>query len=116
MKIISPKIHGVLDYVVVIFLIVAPYIFDLSPLAKTFSIVLGAIHFLLTIFTAFKSGLVKVIPFPIHGLIELLVSIALVILAFTIFSSHITDHFYYACLAVSIFIVFILTDYKAKTI
>ena len=115
MKIISPKIHAVLDYVVAIFLIVAPYLFELSSFAATFSIALGAIHFILTIVTIFRGGAVKLVPFPIHGLIELLVSLTLAVLAFTVFGKSKIDHFYYASLAVAIFIVFILTDYKAKT-
>lgn len=115
MKIISPKIHAILDYFVVIFLIIAPFIFKLSVPAITFSIALAAIHFLLTILTAFKGGLVKLIPFPIHGIIELVVSITLAVLALSLFSTYKPDHFYFACLALAIFIVYILTDYKAKT-
>lgn len=114
MKIISPKIHAVLDYVVAIFLIVAPYLFELSNFAAQFSIALGTIHFILTIVTIFKGGAVKLVPFPMHGLIELAVSITLAVLAFTLFGKYKTDHFYYAGLAVTIFLVYILTDYKAK--
>jgi hypothetical protein len=113
MKIISPKIHVVLDYVVAIFLIIAPNLIDLSANAAIFSMVLGSIHFLLTIVTIFKGGVVKLVPFPIHGIIELIVSVTLGILAFTLFSNHMADHFYYAGLAVAIFLVYLLTDYKA---
>lgn len=113
MKIISPKIHVVLDYLVAIFLIIAPNLIDLSANAAIFSMVLGSVHFLLTIVTIIKGGVVKLVPFPVHGIIELIVSITLGILAFTLFSSHMVDHFYYASLAIAIFLVFILTNYKA---
>jgi hypothetical protein len=115
MKIINPKVHAILDYVVALFLIVAPNIIGLSTTAATFSMVLGGIHFLLTLITVFRGGAVELVPFPVHGFIELVVSFTLAVLALTVFSKHMTDHFYYAGLAVAIFIVFILTDYKAKT-
>lgn len=113
MKIISPKTHAILDYVVAIFLIVAPNLINLSTNAAIFSMILGSIHFLLTILTIFRGGAVKLVPFPIHGIIELIVALTLGVLAFTVFSIHMADHFYYACLAIAIFVVFILTDYKA---
>lgn len=115
MKIISPKVHAVLDYVVALFLIVAPNLIPLSGPAATFSMVLGAIHFVLSLFTIFRGGAVKLVPFPIHGIIECIVSLTLAVLAFTVFGKYKADHFYYASLALAIFAVFILTDYKAKT-
>lgn len=114
MKIISPKTHVVLDYVVALFLIIAPNLIGLSANAAIFSMVLGSIHFVLTIITIIKGGILRLVPFSVHGIIELIVSIALAILAFTLFSSHITDHYYYAGLAIAIFLVYILTDYKAN--
>ncbi|MBB2146141.1 hypothetical protein GM921_11640 [Pedobacter sp. LMG 31464] len=115
MKIISPKVHAVLDYVVALFLIVAPNIIGLSTTAAIFSMVLGGIHFLLTLLTVFRGGAVKLVPFPVHGFIELVVSFTLAVLALTVFSKYKVDHFYYAGLSVAIFVVFMLTDYKAKT-
>lgn len=115
MKIISPKIHAILDYVVAIFLIVAPNLIDLSDFATNFSMTLGVIHFILTLVTIFKGGVTKIVPFPIHGIIELIVSLTLMVLAFTVFGKNKTDHFYFACLAVAILSVYILTDYKTKS-
>lgn len=115
MKIISPKIHAILDYVVAIFLIVAPNLIDLSGFATNFSIALGIIHFILTLVTSFKGGVTKLVPFPIHGIIELIVGLTLMVLAFTIFGTSKTDHFYFACLGVAIIAVYILTNYKAKS-
>lgn len=114
MKIISPKIHMVLDYLMAIFLVIAPQFINFSEKAATFSMVLGGIHFLLTILTKFKGGIVKLVPFRIHGVIEFLVTVALAVLSFTIFRNSMTDHFFFACLALVILIVFLLTDYKAE--
>jgi len=39
---------------------------------------LAVVHLLMTLFTRFPLGLVKVIPFPIHGVVELVVGVVLV--------------------------------------
>lgn len=93
----------------------APNLIDLSDLATNFSMTLGVIHFILTLVTIFKGGVTKLVPFPIHGIIELIVGLTLIVLAFTVFGKNKTDHFYFACLAVTILSVYILTDYKTKS-
>ena len=82
MKIISSKTHAILDYATVIFLLASPSLFDMDNSLSTFTYVLAGVHFILTILTAFEFGLVKVIPFRVHGLIEVVVSIVLAALAF----------------------------------
>lgn len=114
MKIISSKIHAILDYVIAIFLIVIPNLIHLSNFATAFSITLGIIHLILTFVSNFKGGVIKLVPFPVHGTIELIESLTLVVLSFTIFGANKTDHFYFAGLAIALFATFILTDYKAK--
>ncbi len=79
---LNSKIHGAIDYVVVLFLFLSPTLFGLNDITSTFIYALAVIHLLLTITTNFEFGLLKIIPFPIHGLIELIVSIALIGVAF----------------------------------
>ncbi len=114
MKVISSKVHGILDYATVIFLLLSPTMFDMQGSLAIFTYVLGCIHFLLTILTAFEVGLIKVIPFRLHGLIEIVVAIALVGAAFWFRSqdSGLGYHFYLA-LAVVILLVFTLTDFSS---
>ncbi|HEV8284458.1 MAG TPA: hypothetical protein VGQ09_09110 [Chitinophagaceae bacterium] len=81
MKVISPKFHDVLDYVTVLFLAISPSIFAMGAAASNFTYVLAAIHLALTVLTNFDMGIVKVIPLKIHGAIELVVSILLLIVA-----------------------------------
>ena len=113
MKIISSKVHGILDYLTVIFLFVAPTLFKMEGTLCTFTYALASIHFLLTALTNFEVGIFKVIPFRIHGLIELVVSVALIAVAFWFNSNGSEPGFYfYIGLAVVILIVFLLTDFK----
>lgn len=115
MKIISPKAHGILDYLTVIFLFAAPTLFKMEGNLCTFTYVLAGIHLLLTALTNFEPGIIKVIPFRIHGLIELAVSVALIAVAFW-FSSNGSElgFYFYIGLAVVILIVFLLTDFKGS--
>ena len=114
MKIISSKVHGLLDYATVIFLLVAPTIFKMEGILCTMTYVLAVVHFALTALTAFEVGLVKIIPFKLHGVIEIVVSAALggVALWFSNNGNELGFYFY-AGLAIVIMIVFLLTDFKS---
>ncbi|MEP6737064.1 MAG: hypothetical protein ABJA70_16190, partial [Chryseolinea sp.] len=79
---LSSKIHGIIDYVVVVFLLASPSVFPLGEFTSIFTYVLGGIHLALTIGTDFEAGIFKLIAFRIHGVIELIVAVALVALAF----------------------------------
>ena len=114
MKIISSKVHGLLDYATVVFLLLAPTIFQMEGTLCTFTYVLAGVHFALTALTDFEVGLLKVIPFRIHGLLEVVVSIALAGVGLWFRNSGNDLGFYfYIGLAIVIMIVFLLTDFKS---
>lgn len=115
MKIISSKMHGVLDYLVVIFLLVSPTLFKMHGQLCTFTYALAAIHFLLTILTRFELGLIKIIPFPLHGVIEFFVAIVLALVSFWFNKNgNALGFYYYLYFAIAIMLVFVLTDFKGK--
>lgn len=116
MKIISSKFHGVLDYLTVVFLFASPALFAMEGPLVTFTYVLGGIHLLLTVLTDFELGLFKVIPFKVHGLIEIAVAVILTAVAFW-FNSIGSELGFYFCigLAIVILIVFILTNFKKSS-
>lgn len=114
MKVLTPRSHGILDYVTVIAFLLAPTIFDLSGLPATISYLLAVVHFMLTIITAFPLGLIKAIPFRIHGMIELAVSILLVLLPWLLgFTSVPAARNFYVTAGIVIFIVWLVTDYAS---
>lgn len=115
MKIISSKLHGILDYVVVIFLLASPSLFKMEGNLCSFTYALAAIHFSLTIFTKFESGIIRVIPFPLHGLIEFFVAVALTLVSFWFNKNgNSLGYYYYLYFAIALMLVFILTDFKGK--
>jgi hypothetical protein len=115
MKFLTPKIHGAIDYGVVVFLWLSPGIFGLSDFVSAITYVLGGIHLVLTLFTNFHFGLIKIIPFSLHGWIELMVSIILIAAPWLLrFSGNSVDRNFYVGFGIAVFVTWLTTDYKGK--
>ena len=113
MKKISPRIHGALDYITVLFLLFSPSLFDMQSTGSVFTYALAIVHLILTLLTDFPAGVFKIIPLKIHGLIEITVSIALIVVAVWFKSSGDNISFYYYLIFAGIlFIVWSISDYK----
>jgi len=115
MKFISPKIHGIIDYLVVIFLLASPSIFGFTGLLATFTYALAIVHLLLTILTDYNVGLIKVIPFTFHGTIEFIVGVALIAIAYTLFKDNAAGKLFYVIFGTVVLLTWLVTDYKGKT-
>lgn len=106
---LSPRAHGVLDYVTVALFALAPTVLGLVGLAATVSYALAAIHLLMTVTTAFPLGAVAVVPFRLHGTVELVVGVVLVAAAFLLFEG--TARTFYLVMGLVILAVWAATDY-----
>ncbi|MDW8852206.1 SPW repeat protein [Flavobacterium sp. MMLR14_040] len=79
MKLIDTKTHGYLDYIVGIFLMIAPFIFHLdrtSPEGLVFY-VLGATAIVYSLFTNYELSLFRLIPMKVHLFLDVLSGIFL---------------------------------------
>lgn len=116
MKILSSKAHGIIDYLFAFFLLASPTIFQMEGNLCTITYVSGAAHLAITLLTDFEMGAIKVIPFRIHGLIELPVAAALAAIAYWFNNMGNMFGFYlYAALAAVVIIVFLITDFTGPT-
>ena len=79
MNALDARLHGFLDLVTVGVFLLAPFFFGLGGYVAAVAWGLAAAHLLMTLLTRFPLGLVKVIPFPVHGAIELVVGVVLVL-------------------------------------
>ena len=114
---LNSKIHGAIDYLVVIFLFLSPALFGLKDTTATFTYVLAAVHLILTITTKFEFGLVKIIPFNVHGMIELIVSIVLIGVAFYLGNLEgVLSRNFYLSFGIVVFITWLITDYKTSSV
>ncbi len=113
---LNSRIHGAVDYGVVLFLLVSPTVFVLPEMTSKFTYALGIIHLILTVTTKFELGLFKIIPFKIHGIIELIVSLALVAVAFYLgnLEGDLAKYFYLS-FAIAVFLTWLITDYNSSS-
>lgn len=84
-RFIPTKVHGVLDYLVAIALILAPMIFGFAGMggpAVIIPMILGVGLILYSLFTSYEWGLFKVIGMPFHLVFDILASVFLVLSPF----------------------------------
>src|SRR5512141_2209184 len=70
MDLLNARLHGFLDLVTVGVFLLAPFFFGLGGYVAAVAWGLAVVHLLMTLLTRFPLGLVKLIPFPIHGAVE----------------------------------------------
>ncbi len=76
-RFIPTKVHGALDYIVAIALLLAPMIFgfaDMGGPAVVIPMVLGAGLILYSLFTRYEWGAIKVLGMPYHLIFDVLAS------------------------------------------
>jgi hypothetical protein len=114
MNILSPRAHGYIDYLVVIGFFSGPRVFEFDGVAATIAYTLAAVHLVLTLATDFPLGLARIIPFPLHGIIEFFVGVVLLGLPWVAsFSGDETAKLFFLCAGASVILVFLLTNYRA---
>jgi hypothetical protein len=79
MRFLSTKAHGVLDYLVGILLIAAPWLFNFARGgAETWIfVILGAGALVYSLLTRYELGVVKMIPMPVHLILDAMSGILL---------------------------------------
>lgn len=71
MKIISPTLHGILDYLTCGFFLVAPFEFNFTGTYAIVCNLLAGGYLVISLLTNMPFGLFKIIPFWLHGKLEL---------------------------------------------
>jgi hypothetical protein len=106
-----------MDYATVALFALAPTLFDFTGPYATVCYVLAAGYLVVTLLTAFPMGVIKMIPFPVHGGLEL-VSGPMFIAAPYLFGfaqdNPVARNFFMA-MGVVFLIVWFLTDWHAQT-
>lgn len=110
MGIISATVHRWLDFAVVALFAIAPTAFHLTGNTRLLAFGLAAVHLGLTLLTHFPGQARGVVPFRVHGMIELAVGVVLVALPLL---RHWTfgAHTFYIGIGVAILVVWALTRY-----
>lgn len=113
MRILSARIHGVIDLVLVVVLVLGPLLVGLGGSPAAIAYTLAAVHLLMTLFTRFPMGVWKKIPFFVHGIVELVVGIGLLLLpTFAGYGPGSPARRFYIAMGAVILVVWALTAYR----
>jgi hypothetical protein len=89
---VPPQVHGVLDYPLAAVLIAGPLVLDFDHKAATvIALVLGGAATVLAVGTNWTTGIVKVIPPLLHGYVDVVATVALIVLPFAVGFSYRTN-------------------------
>lgn len=112
MRILSAGLHGVIDYLAAIALIVAPFFLipvEAGPIAKYLSVAAGSALILYSLITDYSASVRRLLPFTLHLVIDLLAGLAFVAAPFVLGFEGITA-LYYWVMGATVVLVVILTN------
>ena len=111
--IINEKVHGIIDYAVVVFLLLSPTIFGLTGTVAIITYALAGIHLILTVITDSPMGIIKILPFTIHGYVEVAAAVAIMLAPWIFgFSGDVTGRWFYILFGFAVFVTWLLTAYR----
>jgi DMSO reductase anchor subunit len=68
---VSPDLHGLLDYVLGLVLVIGPFVLDFdNDTAVVVSVVAGVLELIVATCTDWRRGIVHIIPPAVHGIID----------------------------------------------
>ncbi|HEV7921969.1 MAG TPA: hypothetical protein VGR02_14365 [Thermoanaerobaculia bacterium] len=105
--------HGIIDYAMVIFLFAGPSVARFNGKQATICYALAVVHLLLTLVTRFPLGVMKILGFPLHGAVEMMVGLLLLILPWLAsFSAGIRSRNFFVAIGLLVLLIWFLTDYR----
>jgi len=116
MKFVTKQIHSYLDYPVALALITMPFLLNLgssNPLAFYISVVTGVAALILTILTDHQTGLIKVVSYKLHLIVDFIVGLTFVIVPFILGFKGIDLVFY---LVNGIAVLFVVGMHKGEDV
>lgn len=114
MRFLNPTAHGVIDYVAIAGLAVAPMLFGFAGVAATICYAVAVCYLGMCLLTAYPLSLAKVIPFPVHGGVELVLSLCLMGMPWIAqFSSEIHARNFFLVSGIALLAVWVVTNYRA---
>ena len=113
LRTLGPVSHGIIDYAMVIILVVGPRVAGFTGKQAMFCYLLAAVHLAMTLLTRFPLAAMKIIGFPLHGVIEALVSILLIVLPWIAnFARGVHSRNFFVAIGLLIGVIALLTNYR----
>ena len=117
LKILNPNVHGVLDYLYVILFALAPAMFGFTGLVATLCYFVAGSQLVMSLITRYPLGAIKLLPFPVHGGLELLASLGLIAAPWLFgFARVAVAPTFFVTAGIVLFCVWLCTDYKGVSL
>jgi hypothetical protein len=110
MKFITDRMHGALDYGVVIIFALAPVLLGIDGPSAWLCYILAAVHLVMTILTDMPLGMVRRVPLRLHAFVELVVGLALIVVGW-IFKELQSGQLFFTLMGAVIFFVWVASNY-----
>jgi hypothetical protein len=115
MKFISPTLHGVLDYLTCGLFLLAPTLFGFTGTYATVCYLLGAGYLVVSLLTNMPLGVVKVLPFWLHGRLELVSGFVFLVSPWLFgFAENGGARIFFMAMGAVFLLVFLCTQWRAQ--
>lgn len=105
--------HGIIDYVLAIFLAFGPSFAGFAGKQATWSYVFAGVLFTMAILTRYPLGIVKVVGLALHGFVELLLALCLIGAPwFGNFARGVLSRNFYVAIGLMMLVLWFLTDFR----
>ena len=111
MRIVTRKIHSLLDYPVALSLLTLPFILGVgatNPAAKWLSVATGIAALVLTLLTDHETGMIRVLPFWLHVAVDRLVGVTFLAAPFVLGFDGLDAAYYWANAAAVLIVTVVL--------
>ncbi|MFN2643352.1 MAG: hypothetical protein ABR570_00010 [Burkholderiales bacterium] len=114
MKRLKPLPHGILDYGLAVVFLIAPLAFGFeSEAARSLSRAIGVLYIVASFVTRYPLGGLKLIPFPVHGVLETIAALSWIAMPFLFgFADDAAARNFFIIAAVALLGVVTITDYR----
>jgi|SRR4051812_14659787 hypothetical protein len=113
MKMINPLVHGVLDYALAILFLLLPGLLGFGATPSAVSHAIGGVYIIAALVTRYPLGLVKVLPFPVHGVLESLMAASWIYMPwFFGFSDDAPARNFFITAGIGLLLVAMVTKYR----
>lgn len=112
MRLIGALAHAIIDYTMVILIVIGPSVWGFTGLQALLAYILALALLVLTLFSRHPLGL-KVVRFPLHGAVELLlIAVWLALPWLANFARGVHSRNFYLAVGILMLVIWILTDFR----
>jgi hypothetical protein len=116
-KVLSPLVHGLLDYALALGFLLVPGILDFSQDATSVSYIAGVVYLGASLLTRYPLGAIRAIPFSIHGVMESIMAAAWIVMPWIFdFADDTGARSFFMVAGIGLLLITALTDRRQQSL